>query len=106
MATIKQAKFNIGELVHHKLFEYRGVVVDVDASYQGTDEWYEEVARSRPPKDEPWYHVLVDDADHNTYVAERNLEHDLLGDSINHPLVNMIFNKFENGAYVMERWSN
>ena len=106
MATFKQAKFNIGELVHHKLFGYRGVVVDVDASYQGSDEWYEEVARSRPPKDEPWYHVLVDDADHNTYVAEQNLEYDLLKDSINHPLVNMIFNKFEDGAYVMERWSN
>jgi heat shock protein HspQ len=106
MGYMKKAKFNIGELVHHKMFGYRGVVVDVDASYQGTDEWYEEVARSRPPKDEPWYHVLVDEADQNTYVAERNLEHDLLKDSINHPLVNMIFNKFEDGAYVMERWSN
>jgi len=106
MGYMKQAKFNIGELVHHKMFGYRGVVVDVDANYQGTDEWYEEVARSRPPKDEPWYHVLVDDADHNTYVAERNLEHDLLKDAINHPLVNMIFNKFENGAYVMDRRSN
>ena len=106
MGYMKQAKFNIGELVHHKMFGYRGVVVDVDANYQGTDEWYEEVASSRPPKDEPWYHVLVDDADHNTYVAERNLEHDLLKDAINHPLVNMIFNKFENGAYVMDRRSN
>ena len=106
MVHITQAKFNIGELVHHKLFGYRGVVVDVDDSYQGTDKWYEELADSRPPKDAPWYHVLVDEADHNTYVAECNLEHDLLKDTINHPLVNMIFNKFENGAYVMERWNN
>jgi len=106
MVYIKQAKFNIGELVHHKSFGYRGVVVDVDASYQGTDEWYEQVAHSRPPKDEPWYHVLVDEAEHNTYVAERNLEYDVLKDTIDHPLVNMIFNKFEDGAYVIERWNN
>jgi heat shock protein HspQ len=106
MVYIKQAKFNVGELVHHKLFGYRGVVVDVDASYQGTEEWYEKIARSRPPKDEPWYHVLVDEGDQNTYVAERNLEYDLLKDTIDHPLVNMIFNKFENGAYVIERWTN
>lgn len=106
MVYIKQAKFNVGELVHHKLFGYRGVVVDVDASYQGTEEWYEQVAHSRPPKDEPWYHVLVDEAEHNTYVAERNLEYDSLKDAIDHPLVNMIFNKFEDGAYVIERWNN
>lgn len=106
MVYIKQAKFNIGELVYHKLFGYRGVVVDVDPSFQGVDEWYDQVAHSRPPKDEPWYHVLVDEAEHNTYVAERNLEPDLLKDSIDHPLVNMIFNKFEDGVYVIERLSN
>ena len=47
------AKFFVGQLVHHKRFDYRGVVFDVDATFQGTDKWYEEVARSRPPKDRP-----------------------------------------------------
>ena len=36
----------------------------VDGEFAGSDEWYEEVARSRPPKDQPWYHVLVDGATH------------------------------------------
>ena len=35
-----RARFRPGQLVHHKLFGYRGVVVDVDATFQGTDEWY------------------------------------------------------------------
>ena len=53
------SKFAIGQLVHHQLFEYRGVIIDVDATFQGTEEWYEHVAKSRPPKDAPWYRVLI-----------------------------------------------
>ena len=68
-----QVQFSIGQVVHHNKFDYRGVIVDVDADFQGTDDWYEQVARSRPPKDEPWYHVLVDNAIHMTYVAECHL---------------------------------
>ena len=47
----KMAKFQVGELIHHKRFDYRGVVVDVDASFSGTEEWYDTMARSNPPKD-------------------------------------------------------
>ena len=69
-----EAKFQIGQIIHHKLFDYVGVVFDADPTFQGTDEWYEQVARSRPPKDQPWYHVLVHEAELTTYVAEQNLE--------------------------------
>ena len=77
--TVSAAKFEVGQVVHHLKFGYRGVVFDVDPCFQGTEEWYEQVARSRPPKDRPWYHVLVHDAAHTTYVAERNLQPDLSG---------------------------
>ncbi len=100
VTKITRAQFSIGELVHHRLFDYRGVVVDVDANFQSTEEWYEAVARSRPPKDKPWYHVLVDDASHTTYVAERNLEPDVSTEPIRHPLVGQFFSGFEKGRYV------
>ncbi len=64
-----EAKFQVGKIVHHKLFDYIGVVFDVDPEFHGTDEWYQQVARSRPPKDEPWYHVLVNETAPTTYVA-------------------------------------
>ncbi|HEX20094.1 MAG TPA: heat shock protein HspQ, partial [Acidiferrobacteraceae bacterium] len=83
----KVARFAIGQLIHHKLFHYRGVIVDVDSVFQGTEEWYQQVARSRPPKDQPWYRVLVDQDDSETYVAERNLESDSENKPIQHPLV-------------------
>lgn len=103
---MKQAKFSIGQCVQHRLFDYRGVIVDVDAEFLGSDEWYDEVARSRPPKDEPWYHVLVHDADNETYVAERNLEQDQTYEPVNHPLLNEFFSGFEQGVYHTGRHVN
>ena len=70
------AKFNIGQIVHHARFDYRGVIIDVDPEFSGTDTWYDSVAKSRPPKDQPWYRVLVDGSECETYVAERHLEPD------------------------------
>jgi len=85
--SISNAKFSVGDLIHHRRFDYRGVIADVDPEFQGTEEWYEGVATSRPPKDAPWYHVLVDGAEHTTYVAERNLQIDDEGGPITHPLI-------------------
>ena len=76
MSKSSKAKFCVGHLIHHKLFDYRGIILDVDLEFKSTDEWYEEVARSRPPKDEPWYHVLIHQKGYQTYVAEQNLQLD------------------------------
>ena len=89
-------KFAIGQLIKHLLFDYRGVVVDVDATFQGTEAWYEQMAQSKPPKDNPWYHVLVHNAQHMTYVAERNLVTDKIHKPIDHPLVKAFFSDFKN----------
>ncbi|MCG6870993.1 MAG: heat shock protein HspQ [Gammaproteobacteria bacterium] len=92
-------RFNVGELVQHRLFHYRGVIADVDADFQGSEEWYQQVARSRPPKDRPWYRVLVDGAEHQTYVAERNLESDPSGEPVRNPAVASTFQAFRDGRY-------
>lgn len=94
------AKFDVGQLVYHKLFGYRGVVFDVDSNFAGEDVWYEAMARTRPPKDKPWYHVLVHGERHTTYVAERNLEPDETGQPIEHPELDSLFAGFENGRYI------
>lgn len=93
------ARFSIGDLVHHRLFDYRGVIVDVDPQFMLSDEWYDAVARSRPPKDYPWYRVLVHDATHETYVAERNLEPDASRAPIRHPMIEICFESFSDGQY-------
>jgi heat shock protein HspQ len=104
--TSTHAKFAPGALVHHKRFDYRGVVIDVDPDFQGTEEWYDVMAQSRPPKDRPWYHVLVDGAEHNTYVAERNLEPDSSGRPINHPAVGTFFTSLGEEGYIPRHKGN
>ncbi len=102
VTNITRAQFAVGDLVHHRLFDYRGVIVDVDPSFQSTGEWYEAVAKSRPPKNKPWYHVLVHEAVLTTYVAERNLEPDESVAPIKHPMLGDFFSRFESGRYVSD----
>ena len=79
------------------------MIVEVDKTFEGTQEWYDQVAKSRPPKDKPWYHVLVDGGQSQTYVAERHLEPDPTGKPIEHPLIPFYFDAFVHGCYVRTR---
>lgn len=101
--TPEHAQFAVGDVVHHMKFGYRGVVVDVDPAFQGSEEWYRIMAKSRPPKDRPWYHVLVHEATHRTYVAERHLEPDPHGGQVSHPELGRHFDLFQNGRYTRRR---
>jgi len=92
-------RFHIGELIHHRRFGYRGVIVGVDPEFRGTEAWYRLMATSQPPKDRPWYHVLVHNASHRTYVAERNLEPDTTGEQIEHPELGQFFQSFTGDRY-------
>ncbi len=94
------AKYIPGQIVRHRRFAYRGVIIDVDATFQGTDDWYDEVAQSRPPKDRPWYHVLVDEQDAVTYVAERHLSADSDDSPIDHPMLeDFLGERQDDGTY-------
>lgn len=99
MSDVSKAAYTVGDVVHHLRFDYRGVVVDVDPVFSGSDEWYEAVARSRPPRDSPWYHVLVHASVHRTYVAERHLERDASGLQVEHPELGQFFDSFVDGRY-------
>ncbi len=91
-------KFTVGDLVHHKRYGYRGVIFERDASCKADDDWYEG-NQTQPDRDQPWYHVLVHNATHTTYVAESNLEPDESGELINHPLRDSLFKTFYEGKY-------
>ena len=105
---IKQetAKYMVGQVIHHRLFDYRGVIVDVDPEFQNTEEWYALMARTKPAKNQPWYHILVHGTDYTTYVAEQNLEEDIAGIEITHPELQKFFGNMENGRYTPKRHNN
>ena len=91
--------FKIGQIIYHKLFNYRGVILKVDDYFQLTDTWYDNMAKSKPPKDKPWYSVLVHNQSHTTYVAERNLIPDNSDIEIIHPMMPIYFTTLKNGIY-------
>lgn len=100
------ALFAIGQVIRHKLFGYRGVVASIELRFQGSDEWYNVMASSRPPKNKPWYHVLVDESEHSTYVAECNMEADPSSEPIRNASVKRRFTEFRDGKYVVVRAVN
>lgn len=92
-------KLKIGQVIHHSLFDYAGVIFRADETFRGSDTWYEQVALTRPPKDQPWYQVLVHRSVQTTYVAERNLKIEETRFEIEHPLMYFLFDHLENGIY-------
>ena len=99
----RKAKFSIGDVVHHRLFSYRGIIFDVDIEFSESDNWYKKNATTRPEKDQPWYRVMVDGESYETYAAEINLESDINGDPIQHPAIRKIFNETDSGYKLRHR---
>lgn len=95
-----RTKFSVGQCVQHVLFNYRGVIYELDAQYSGTEDWYQQMALTRPPKVQPWYKVLVHNASYETYVAERNLKPDLPDEPVIHPLIPLYFDGFDGTNYI------
>lgn len=95
----EKALFEVGNIVDHILFGYRGVVINVDDEFMHSDVWYEQSAKSRPPKNRPWYHVLVHNGVQSTYVAQRNLRPARSNEQVNHPSLADHFKSFDGQAY-------
>ncbi|MCB9948342.1 MAG: heat shock protein HspQ [Rhodospirillaceae bacterium] len=98
----REAKFRIGQVVRHRFYPFRGVVFDVDPSFNNTDEWYESIPREvRPRKDQPFYHLLAENAEttYIAYVSEQNLLTDDSGQPVNHPQLAKMFGEMKDGIY-------
>ena len=91
--------FRVGQLVAHRRYGYRGVVVACDSFCKAPENWYRS-NQTQPDRNQPWYHVLVDQARTSTYVAQSNLEIDSVGGPVDHPLVDHFFSEFTGQAYV------
>ncbi len=103
---IVHARFSIGDVVRHRLFDFRGVVFDVDPVFANSEEWYQAIPEDiRPAKDQPFYHLLAENSDsaYIAYVSQQNLMPDTEGEPIDHPAIPGLFDGFERGRYRMRR---
>ena len=100
--VMAQARFAIGEVVKHRLFDFRGVIFDVDPIFANSEEWYEAIPEEiRPAKDQPFYHLLAENADSSyvAYVSQQNLLPDDSDEPIDHPAIGDMFDRFADGRY-------
>ena len=102
MTDVRKAKFQIGQVVSHRIFPFRGVIFDVDPEFDNTEEWYEAIPEDiRPPKNQPFYHLLAEneETEYIAYVSEQNLVPDTSGEPVRHPQIGDLFDKTPDGRY-------
>ena len=103
---ISHASFAIGDVVRHRIFEFRGVIFDVDPVFANSEEWYQAIPEDlRPPKDQPFYHLLAENAEssYTAYVSQQNLLPDDLDEPVDHPAIAGIFDGYADGRYALKR---
>ena len=96
------AKFNIGQVVSHRLFGFRGVIYDVDPHYANTEAWYEAIPKEiRPHRDQPFYHLLAQNetGSYEAYVSEQNLVAEENPVPVEHPGIIDYFEEARPGHY-------
>ena len=96
--VIRIAKFQIGDIVRHRVYTFRGVIFDVDPVFANSQEWWDAIpAEIRPHKDQPFYHLLAenDEIEYFAYVSEQNLLPDEIKAPIRHPEVNDYFDSYD-----------
>lgn len=102
--AIRTAKFQIGQIVRHRVHPFRGVIFDVDPEFNNTEEWWQSIPEDvRPHKDQPFYHLLAENEQttYTAYVSEQNLVDDEDGGPVAHPDVPEFFTGIEDGRYVL-----
>jgi heat shock protein HspQ len=102
MPPVASARFAIGDVVKHRLFDFRGVIFDVDPVFANTDEWYEAIPEEvRPRKDQPFYHLLAENAESSyvAYVSQQNLVVDESDEPVDHPAIAGLFDGYDGGRY-------
>ena len=109
MVMIRNARFQVGQVVQHRVFRFRGVVFDVDPEFDNTEEWYEAIPEEiRPHKDQPYYHLLAEneETEYIAYVSEQNLLPDDSGEPVRHPQVADFFGPLKDGIYASRDLQN
>lgn len=96
-----QAKFQLGQVVKHRIYPFRGVIFDVDPEFANSEEWYESIPEEiRPRKDQPFYHLLAENSEteYVAYVSEQNLIVDTTDEPLRHPQVTELFEQQRDGS--------
>ena len=103
---IAEAAFSIGDVVRHRIFDFRGVIFDIDPVFGNSEEWYQSIPEPvRPAKNQPFYHLFAENSESSyiAYVSQQNLLPDHDQGPINHPAIPSVFEGWSEGQYQLKR---
>ena len=106
MGKVRTAKYRVGQVVRHRIHDFRGVIFDVDPVFANTEEWWLAIPEEmRPRKDQPFYHLLAENAEteYIAYVSEQNLLPDASGAPLRHEQIEKLFVIEADGSYRLRR---
>ena len=98
----KEPLFNIGDIVKHRIYPFRGVIIDVDPEFSNTEEWYQSIpAEIRPSRNQPYYHLMAENTEtfYTAYVSQQNLVKDGENGPLEHPDLEEMFSGIDKGKY-------
>ena len=101
----KNPLFNIGDIVKHRIYPFRGVIVDVDPEFSNTEEWYQSIPKDlRPSKKQPFYHLMAENSEtfYSAYVSQQNIIMDSDNGPVDHPDLEQMFSGIQKGKYLLK----
>jgi heat shock protein HspQ len=99
--TASEAKFTIGQVARHRVYDLRGVVFDVDPTFSEDEGWSALTVDARISKDQPFYYLLAQCGENSfvAYIPEQNLVADASGEPVQNPQIGELFDLDDDGAY-------
>jgi len=101
-------EFRVGQVVKHKKWGYRGVIIGWDLEARAPQDWLKEMHANNPSwKTQPNYAILVDTRDRPapqiTYVPQENIQV-IKNTKILHPSTEDYFENFDGSQYLARPW--
>ena len=93
MDKVSLAKYRVGQVVRHRVHDFRGLIFDVDPVFNNTEEWWLAIPPDRRPrKDQPFYHLFAENAETEdiAYVSDQNRLPDLSDKPLRHPQIHYL----------------
>ncbi|XP_014681547.1 PREDICTED: F-box only protein 21-like [Priapulus caudatus] len=104
-----KVKFRVGQVIKHKIWGYRGVIIGWDEDAKAPEWWVNQNHPDDKPdwRTQPNYSVIVDTRDRptpqSTYIPQENIEV-LKQTKIIHPVLDDYFENYDGTQYLIRPW--
>ncbi|CAF4975092.1 unnamed protein product, partial [Rotaria sp. Silwood1] len=100
-------KYRVGQVIRHKIYGYRAVIIGWDEIASAPDQWLDEHHHEHPEfRTQPNYSVLLDTRDrraHKTYIPQEHIEV-IKNTKIVNAQLSDYFSFFDGVQYIMQPW--